>query len=69
MTKLLRFSDLKERRIAENWNRVRRLQQEQGFPPGFLLSPQCRVWTEQEVEDWLQSRRLASLASHSAEAA
>jgi predicted DNA-binding transcriptional regulator AlpA len=63
MTKLLRFSDLKERRIAENWTRVRRLQEEHNFPRGFLLSPQTRVWDEAEVEEWLDGRRAASAST------
>lgn len=58
--RLLRFADLKAAQIVTNWPQVRRLVDSRGFPPGFLLSPGCRVWDAAEVESWLQSRREAS---------
>jgi hypothetical protein len=56
--KLLRFADLKDRGIVRNWAQLRRLQDVEGFPPGFMLSQNTRVWDEPEVEAWLASRRL-----------
>jgi hypothetical protein len=58
--KLLRFADLKRAQIVTNWPQVKRLVDNVGFPPGFLLSPGCRVWDAGEVDAWLQSRREAS---------
>jgi hypothetical protein len=63
MTTLLRYSDLKARRIVDNWPRIRRLQEQSGFPQGFLLGPQTRVWDEAEVEAWLDKRRLVTTLS------
>jgi hypothetical protein len=53
---LLRFSDLKERGIVRNWPSLKRWVETIGFPPGRMLSPNTRVWTEAEIEEWLASR-------------
>ena len=53
---LLRFADLKARKIATTYTVVTRLVENEGFPPGRLLSPNCRVWTEEEIADWLATR-------------
>lgn len=58
--KLLRFADLKEAKVVTSWPQLRRLVDNHGFPPGYLLSPACRVWDADRVENWLQSRREAS---------
>lgn len=58
--KLLRFADLKEAQVVTNWPQLGRLIDKQGFPPGYLLSPGCRVWDAPEIEAWLQKRRDAS---------
>lgn len=58
--KLLRFADLKEMNVVTNWPQLGRLIENQGFPPGYLLSPGCRVWDAPEIEAWLQKRRDAS---------
>jgi hypothetical protein len=56
MTIYLRFADLKARGIVNNWptlkNRIRNF----GFPPGRLIGPNTRAWTEVEVEAWLANR-------------
>jgi predicted DNA-binding transcriptional regulator AlpA len=54
--KLLRFRDLKRIGLIENWPTLRRRIESQGFPPGKLLGPNTRVWTEGEVEAWFVSR-------------
>jgi predicted DNA-binding transcriptional regulator AlpA len=51
--KFLRFRDLKARGIVGNWQTLQRWIQFRGFPPGRLLGANSRVWTEQEVEDWI----------------
>jgi predicted DNA-binding transcriptional regulator AlpA len=56
MTILLRFCDLKARGVARNWPQLNRLIELEGFPPGRKLSPNTRVWTEDEVEAFIASR-------------
>ena len=60
MTKLLRFTDLKERRIVSNWQTLLRWIEREGFPPGRNLGANTRVWTEDEIEKWLAERPMAS---------
>jgi len=59
MTVLLRFADLKARGIVNNWMTLSRRVERDGFPPGKKLGPNTRVWTEAEIEAWLQSRPTA----------
>jgi predicted DNA-binding transcriptional regulator AlpA len=54
--KLLRFRDLKRIGLIENWPTLRRRIESHGFPPGRLLGPNTRVWTEREIEVWFVSR-------------
>lgn len=58
--RLYRFADLCAANIVKNWPQLKRLQENQGFPKGFLLSPHARAWDAVEVESWLASRREAS---------
>ena len=51
--KFLRFKDLKARGICNNHTTLQRWIQTRGFPPGRLIGPNTRVWTEEEVEAWL----------------
>ena len=53
---LLRFSDLKDRGIVSNHVTLKRWIASQGFPSGFMLGPNTRVWRESDVDAWLQSR-------------
>jgi Prophage CP4-57 regulatory protein (AlpA) len=55
----LRFPDLEDRDIVRNWTTLGRLIKEQGFPPGIRIGAQARAWREDEVEAWLESRRIA----------
>jgi hypothetical protein len=59
----LRFADLKQRNIVRNWTTLLRLIEEQGFPAGIRIGAQARGWGEAEVEEWLKSRRIASVAA------
>jgi hypothetical protein len=53
----LRFADIKERGIVRSWAQLKRLQAEHDFPLGRLLSPNIRVWDEEEeVDPWVASR-------------
>jgi predicted DNA-binding transcriptional regulator AlpA len=56
-TTLLRFADLQARGIARNREQLRVLINDHGFPRGFLLTPNARVYDETAVEAWLDSRR------------
>jgi predicted DNA-binding transcriptional regulator AlpA len=53
---LLRFRELKARRIVSNHVTLKRWIEKEGFPRGFLLGPNTRVWRESDVEAWLDSR-------------
>jgi predicted DNA-binding transcriptional regulator AlpA len=54
--KLLRFRDLKSRGIVSNPVTLARWQANEGFPSGFMLGPNTRVYRESEVEAWLAAR-------------
>jgi hypothetical protein len=53
---LLRFHDLKQRKIVNNHMTLKRWIKREGFPSGFMLGPNTRVWRESDVEAWLASR-------------
>jgi predicted DNA-binding transcriptional regulator AlpA len=53
---LLRFRDLKDRKIVSNHPTLLRWIDREGFPPGLWLGPNTRVWREDEVEAWISSR-------------
>ena len=54
--KFLRLKNLEELGIAESHQAVRHMQMHYGFPLGRLLGPGTRVWTEDEINEWLASR-------------
>ena len=56
MIVLLRLRNLKERGIVLSWPQLKRLQELHGFPLGRLLSPNVRVWTEEEIDAYIASR-------------
>jgi hypothetical protein len=56
VSRLLRFSDLKDRGIVSNYVTLARWIEREGFPPGFMMGPNTRAWRENEVEEWLASR-------------
>jgi hypothetical protein len=57
---ILRYADLKKRNIVQNWPTLIRWIERQGFPAGIKLGPNSRGWYEDEVEAWLESRRIKS---------
>lgn len=61
--RLYRFADLCEAKVVTNWPQLKRLQDNQAFPKGFLLSPHARVWDAAEVEAWIAARRAACQAA------
>ena len=66
MTHLLRFSDLRARKIVNNWPSLRNRIERDGFPPGRMIGPNARAWTEAEVDDWITSRPSAGPAARGA---
>jgi hypothetical protein len=54
--KLLRFADLKNLGIINNWPDLKRKILTQGFPAGFYLGQQTRCWEETSVQEWIASR-------------
>jgi hypothetical protein len=61
-TTLLRFRDLKERRIVGSWPQLANLQRDQGFPLGKMIGPNTRAWTDDEIDAWVESRPIAGPA-------
>ena len=66
MTRLLRFNDLQDRKIVNNWPSLRNRIERDGFPPGRMIGPNARAWTEAEVDDWIMSRPSAGPAARGA---
>src|SRR5262245_19031051 len=52
---LLRFPDLANYEIR-NWPTLRRWQAKLGFPEGFMLVQNSRVWYQDEVQAWVTAR-------------
>lgn len=55
-----RYSDLKSRGIVNNRMTLQRWIERLHFPQGFLLGPNTRVYSVEEVNDWLTLREEAS---------
>jgi predicted DNA-binding transcriptional regulator AlpA len=66
---LLRFRDLRERRIVQNWPTLLRWIEREGFPAGIRLGPNARAWPENEVATWLEGRRIPAPARQPEQAA
>jgi predicted DNA-binding transcriptional regulator AlpA len=64
--RFLRFAELKERGIVTNWVTLGNWIAKQGFPPGRKLGPNTTVWTEQEIQQWVDSRPLATRSTEAA---
>ena len=60
MTKILRFADLKERGIVSNRVTLARWIKNNNFPPGFMLGPNSRAWTEETIEAHVAKRAAES---------
>jgi len=52
----LRFGDLKARNIVKSWAQLKNLTELYGFPPGRMVSPNTRAWTEEEIDAFYASR-------------
>jgi predicted DNA-binding transcriptional regulator AlpA len=63
MKPLIRFDDLKARNIVNNRQTLQNWIRNEGFPPGKMLGPNTRAWTEDEVAAWLNSRPAPTAAA------
>lgn len=63
MMKFQRFADLKASGLVGNWAQLRNLIRDHNFPPGRMLSPNVRAWSDAEIEQWLASRPQAGCGS------
>jgi hypothetical protein len=61
MKKLLHFQDLREANIVRTWNTLNDWIDNRGFPPGRMIGKH-RVWTDDEVVDWIKKQPTAKLA-------
>jgi predicted DNA-binding transcriptional regulator AlpA len=57
--KLIRYPDLVATGIVHSRMTLKRLIDNQGFPPGVLITPNARAWDEGEVMAWVASRPVA----------
>jgi predicted DNA-binding transcriptional regulator AlpA len=60
--RLLRFPDLIARGLFNSRMTLKRAIDTQGFPPGVLITPNARAWSEDEVNAWVASRPAARKA-------
>jgi len=60
--KFLRFRDLQDAGIITSWPMLTRRMERDGFPPGRKLGPNTRVWSEDEIQAWLDGRPTARKA-------
>jgi predicted DNA-binding transcriptional regulator AlpA len=56
MKLLLRYPDLVAKGVVRSRMTLWRLIHDEGFPPGALISPNARVWDEEAVDAWIDSR-------------
>jgi hypothetical protein len=56
LPQLNRFADLKAKKYVDSREQLKNLQTYYGFPKGKLISPNIRVWTDEEIEAWFESR-------------
>jgi predicted DNA-binding transcriptional regulator AlpA len=59
MTTLLRFRDLKARGIVTSWPMLKLRVERDNFPPGRMVGPNSRAWSEEEIDAWFKSRPIA----------
>jgi predicted DNA-binding transcriptional regulator AlpA len=52
---LLRFEDLRAKRIVRTWTTLNNWIDARGFPPGRMIG-RFRTWTEAEVLAWIEAQ-------------
>ena len=61
---LLRYRDLVARGLFNSRMTMWRAIEQQGFPPGRLVTPNSRAWTEVEVDRWVATRPTGKKTRH-----
>jgi predicted DNA-binding transcriptional regulator AlpA len=54
--KFIRFPDLVAKGVVNSRMTLKRLIDTHGFPPGKLITPNARAWSEAEVDAWVNDR-------------
>jgi hypothetical protein len=49
LAQYVRFKDLNEMGIVNNWTTLRRWIKAGAFPPGRMIGPNSRAWTKDEI--------------------
>jgi predicted DNA-binding transcriptional regulator AlpA len=55
-----RFKDLKERGVVNGRDHLNELVEKHGFPAPFRLSHKSLVWADDEVDAWIETKRVAA---------
>ncbi len=58
----LTFDDLRESGLFNSLMTLRRAIATQGFPTGFLVTPNRRLWKSLDVQNWIETRPTAARA-------
>jgi predicted DNA-binding transcriptional regulator AlpA len=56
---LVRYKDLVATGICDSYRQLYNMIDNDGFPPGMLLSPNVRAWNVADIEEWLSTRPTA----------
>jgi hypothetical protein len=54
-----RFRDLKARGLVKSRPQLKRLVDRGIFPPGRMIGPNARAWSDEEIEEYENSRPIA----------
>jgi predicted DNA-binding transcriptional regulator AlpA len=54
--KLIHYADLVAKGIVNSRMTLKRLIDNQGFPPGIRVTPNSRAWIEEDVDAWIVGR-------------
>jgi hypothetical protein len=57
---LLRFEDLRDKKICRTWTTLNGWIDNRGLPPGRMIG-RFRTWTEAEVMRWIESQPVTKL--------
>ncbi len=66
MSQMLRFPDLVARGLFVSRMTLKRAIDSQGFPPGVLITPNARAWSEAEVNAWIAARPVSRKSARKA---
>jgi predicted DNA-binding transcriptional regulator AlpA len=59
MNRWLRYWELKQEKGVGSRMTLKRLIDLHGFPPGVMITPNARAWSEAEVDAWIAARPVA----------